>query len=197
LRARGGVWPNQDRDAGTVPHTASARDAPGTKSGWHGWVYGWNRHLVTPVAAVWSPLAAELTPAHLAANVQALTWLPALPAEVRSSWGDQPDNDPTSDAAGADAGRTVVATPRGPSPHPAAGVEVRRRFHARRSRAIAPLHEPFKGIVDAHGQVPTQGGVNTRRFALGAVFVDHLTWWYRHAHGLDLRLGLKPFLKAA
>jgi hypothetical protein len=39
--------------------------------------------------------------------------------------------------------------------------------------------------------------LNTRRFALGAVFVYQLTWWYRHEHGLDLRVGLKPVLKAA
>jgi hypothetical protein len=27
--------------------------------------------------------------------------------------------------------------------------------------------------------------------------VYQLTLWYRHAHGMDLRVGLKPFLKAA
>jgi len=52
-------------------------------------------------------------------------------------------------------------------------------------------------MFDVHGQVPTKGLVNTRRFALGAVFVYQLTLWYRHEHGLDLRVGLKPFLKAA
>jgi hypothetical protein len=48
-----------------------------------------------------------------------------------------------------------------------------------------------------HGQVPTKGLGNTRRFALGAVFVYQLTLWYRQEQGLDLRVGLKPFLKAA
>lgn len=34
-------------------------------------------------------------------------------------------------------------------------------------------------------------------FALSAVFVFQLTLWDRHEHGLDLHVGLKPFLKAA
>lgn len=175
LRARGGVWHKQDRDAGTVPHTSIATDAHGTTSGWHGWVDGWKRPLVTTVAAVWIPLAAERTPANSADHTSALTWLPEWPAEVRDVLGDQHDHDPTIDAAGADSGRTVVATQRGPYPHTDAGVEVRRILHALRSRAIEHLNEPCKGICDAHGQVPTKGWVNTRRFALGAVFVDQLT----------------------
>ena len=197
LRAHGGVWHQKDREARTVPHTSLDTEAPWTNSGWHGWVYGWKLPLVTTVAAVWIPLAAELTPATAADNVQALTLRPAWPAEVRDVLGDQHDNDPTIDAPCADSGRTVVATQRGPSPPTDAGVEVRRIFHERRSRAIENLNEPFKGLFDAHGQVPTKGLVNTRRFALGAVFVSQLTLWDRHEHGLDLRVGLKPFLKAA
>jgi len=38
-----------------------------TKSGWHGWVYGWKLHLTCVVAAVWIPLSARLTPANEAA----------------------------------------------------------------------------------------------------------------------------------
>jgi len=34
-----------------------------TKTGWHGWVYGWKLHLISVAAAVWIPLAADLTPA--------------------------------------------------------------------------------------------------------------------------------------
>ena len=48
-----------------------------------------------------------------------------------------------------------------------------------------------------HGHVPTKGLVTTRRFALGAVCVYQLTLWYRQEQGLDLRVGLKPFLQAA
>jgi hypothetical protein len=114
LRARGGVWPKKDREAGLVPHTSSDPEAHGTKSGWHGWVYGWKLPLVTTVAAVWMPLAADLTPANVADNAHALTWLPELPAEVRSVLGAQHDQDPAIDASCAQAGRTVVATRRGP-----------------------------------------------------------------------------------
>jgi hypothetical protein len=197
LRARGGVWHKKDREAGVVPHTSIDTEAHWTKSGWHGWVYGWKLHLVTTVAAVWIPLAAELTPANVADNEQALTLLPELPPEVRYVLGDQHYNDPAIRAACAAEGREVVATRRGKYPHTDTGVGVRRVFHELRSRAIENLNEQFKGIFDAHGQVPTKGLVNTRRFALGAILVYQLTLWYRHEHGLDLRVGLKPFLKAA
>jgi hypothetical protein len=197
LRARGGVWHKKDREAGVVPHTSIDTEAHWTKSGWHGWVYGWKLHLVTTVAAVWIPLAAELTAANVADNEQALTLLPELPAEVRYVLGDQHYNDPAIREACAQAEREVVATRRGAYPHTDDGVEVRRVFHQLRSRAIENLNEQFKGIFDGHGQVPTKGLSNTRRFALGAVVVYQLTLWYRHEHGLDLRVGLKPFLKAA
>jgi hypothetical protein len=197
LRARGGVWHKKDREAGIVPHTAIDTEAHWTKSGWHGWVYGWKLHLVTTVAGVWIPLAADLTAANVADNAQALLLLPELPAEVRYVLGDQHYNDPAITAACAQAGQTVVATRRGPYPHTDDGVGVRRLLHELRSRAIENLNEQFKGIFDAHGQVPTKGLVNTRRFALGAVFVYQLTLWYRHEHGLDLRVGLKACLKAA
>jgi len=36
-----------------------------------------------------------------------------------------------------------------------------------------------------------------RRFALGAIFVYQLVVWHRFEHGLDLRVGMKAFLKAA
>jgi hypothetical protein len=70
-------------------------------------------------------------------------------------------------------------------------------MHELRSWASDHLNEQFKGIFDAHGQVPTQGLVNTRCFALGAVFVYQLPLWYRHEHGQALRVGLKACLKAA
>jgi hypothetical protein len=197
LAARGGVWHKKDREAGIVPHTSIDTEAHWTKSGWHGWVYGWKLHLVTTVAAVWIPLAAELTAANRADNEQALTLLSELPAEVRYLLGDQHYNDPTLRHACAERNCTVVASRRGAYPHTDDGVNVRRVFHELRSRAIENLNEQFKGIFDAHGSVPTKGLVNTQRWALGAVFVYQLTLWYRHEHGQDLRVGLKPFLKAA
>jgi hypothetical protein len=191
------VGHKQDREAGIVPHTSIDTEAHWTTSGWHGWGYGGKRPLITTVAGVWSPLAADLTAANMADNAQALTRLPELPAEVRYVLGDQHDHDPAIDAACAQAGQPVVATRRGPSPNLDDGVGVRHLLHEPRARAIDNLNEQFQGIFDAYGQVPTKGLVNTRRFALGAVYVYQLTLWYRHEHGLDLRVGLKACLKAA
>ena len=55
LRARGGVWHKKHREAGVVPHTTIDTEAHWTKSGWHGWVYGWKLHLASPWPAVWIP----------------------------------------------------------------------------------------------------------------------------------------------
>lgn len=72
-----------------------------------------------------------------------------------------------------------------------------RIFHELRSITNENFNEQFKGILDGHGQVPTKGLVNTQRFVLGAIFVYQLALLYRFEHGLDLRVGLKAFLKAA
>ena len=55
----------------------------------------------------------------------------------------------------------------------------------------------FKGVFDLQRQVPTKGEANTRRYILGAVLVYQRILWYRFEHGLDLRVGLESFLKAA
>ena len=157
----------KDREARLVPHTSIDTEAHWSKSGWHGWVYGWKLHLITTVAGVWIPLAAELTAANVADHVQALTLLPELPAEGRDVLGDQHDHDPAIDAVCAQAGQVVVATRRGPYPHMDDGVEGRRLLHELRSRAIENFNEQLKGMFDVHGPVPTKGLVNTRRFALG------------------------------
>ncbi len=197
LRARGGVWHQKDRAAGVVPHSSIDTEAHWTKSGWHGWVYGWKLHLVTTVAAVWIPLAARLTPANVADNEVAPQVLDDLPTEVRFVLGDRHDNTPDVRAVCERADRVLVASQYGGYPHTGDGVEVRRVFHKLRSTAIENFNGQFKGIFDVQGAVPTKGLANTRRFALGAVLVYQLTLWYRHEHGLDLRVGLDPFLKAA
>ncbi len=76
-------------------------------------------------------------------------------------------------------------------------VEVRRIFHKLRSVAIENFNEHFKAIFDGHGQVPTEGRINTERFVLGAVFVYQLALLYRHEQDLEPNVGLKAFLKAA
>ena len=59
------------------------------------------------------------------------------------------------------------------------------------------FNEHLKGIFGIHGSVPTKGRRTTQRFALGAILVYQLALLYRHEHGLDLNVGLTPFLQAA
>ena len=197
LRAKGGVWHKKHREKGEVPHTSIDTEAHWTKSGWHGWVYGWRLHLIATVAAVWIPLAAELTPANVADNeaIEPLLW--ELPPEARFVLGDQHYNAPNVRQVCQHTERTLVTSQRRPYPHTGPGVEVRRIFHALRSHAIENFNEQFKDIFDVHGQVPTKGLVNTRRFALGAILVYQLVLLYRFEHHMHLRVGLKAFLKAA
>jgi hypothetical protein len=197
LRANGGVWHNKHREQGIVPHTSIDTEAHWTKSGWHGWVYGWKLHVVSVVAAVWIPLAAELTPANTADNEAAPALIQELPKELRFLLGDRHYNAPNVREACDRQDYFLVTSQYGRYPHTDPGVEVRRIFHKLRSLAIENFNEHFKGIFDGHGQVPTKGLVNTRRFALGAIFVYQLALLYRFQHGLELNVGLKAFLKAA
>jgi Transposase DDE domain len=197
LRANGGVWHKKDRERGKVPHTSIDTEAHWTKSGWHGWVYGWKLHIVSIVAAVWIPLAAALTPANVADNEAAPGIIRELPPELRFLLGDIHYNAPNIYQVCEGQDCILVTSQYGPYPHTDPGVEVRRIFHKLRSLAIENFNEHFKGIFDGHGQVPTKGLVNTRRFALGAIFVYQLALLYRFQNGLDLNVGLKAFLKAA
>lgn len=197
LQANGGVWHKKDREKGEVPHTSIDTQAHWTKSGWHGWVYGWKLHVVSVVAAVWIPLAADLTPANVADNEAAPALIWELPPEMRYLLGDLHYNAPNVREECDKSQRILVTTRYGRYPHTDAGKEVRRIFHKLRSLAIENFNEHFKGIFDGHGQVPTKGLINTRRFALGAIFVYQLALLYRFEHSLDLNLGLKAFLKAA
>jgi hypothetical protein len=197
LRAQGGVWHKKDREAGVVPHSSIDTEAHWTKSGWHGWVYGWKLHLVVTVAAVWLPLAADLTPANAADNEVAPRLLPELPPVLRFLLGDTGYDDGALHEQCAAAGRVLITSKRGPYPHADPGVEVRRVFHQLRSHAIENFNGQFKAIFDTQGQVPTRGLLATRRYVLGAVLVYQLTLLYRYQLGADLRAGLKPFLKAA
>jgi hypothetical protein len=45
LWANCGEWHKKDSQRGIVLHTAIDTEAGWTKSGWHGWVYGWKLHL--------------------------------------------------------------------------------------------------------------------------------------------------------
>jgi Transposase DDE domain len=197
LRSRGGVWHHTHREKGEIPHTSIDTEAHWTKSGWHGWVYGWKLHVISVVAAVWFPIAAVLTPANVADSEPAPLLLREVPAEVRFVLGDRHYNTPDLHALCERDDRVLVATKYGRYPHTDDGVEVRRVFHKLRSLAIENFNEHFKGIFDGHGQVPTKGLLATQRFALGAIFVYQLALVYRFEHDMDLCVGLKAFLKAA
>ncbi len=197
LRARGGVWHQKHREKGELPHTSIDPEAHWTKSGWHGWVYGWKLHVVSVVAAVWFPIAAVLTPANVADSEPAPALLREVPAEVRFVLGDRHYNTPDLHENCDQADRLLVTTKYGRYPHTDDGVEVRRLFHKLRSIAMENFNEHFKGIFDAHGQVPTKGLIATQRFALGAIVVYQLALLYRFEHDLELCVGLKAFLKSA
>ena len=121
LRALGGVWHKQHREAGLVPHTSIDTEAGWTRSGWHGWVYGWKLHLVSTVAAAWIPLAAELTAANAADNEVAPRLLPELPPELRFLLGDTGYADPDLRERVAADGRELVTGRRGRYRIPTAG----------------------------------------------------------------------------
>ncbi len=205
LRSRGGVWHKKHRELGEVPHTSIDTEAHWTKSGWHGWVYGWKLHLAGAVAWLddqlqgmrWIPLAADLTAANVADNEKAPDLLAELPAEVCFVFGDRHYNTDELEQDCARKGRVLVCSQYGRYPHHDEGKEVRRVLHKLRSLALENLNEHLKSIFDGHGQVPTKGLTASKRFALGAVFVYQLALLYRHEQGLDLNVGLKAFLKAA
>ena len=196
LCSNGGIWHKKDREQGVVPHSSIDTEAHWTKSGWHGWVYGWKLHIACVVASVWIPLSAQLTPANEADNERAPALIYELPADARFVLGDLHYNAPNVREVCEQTGRCLVTTDYGPYPHTDPGVEIRRIFHKLRSLAIENFNEHFKGIFDGHGQVPTKGLVNTQRFALGAIFVYQLALLYRFQHHLDLNIGLKAFIKA-
>ena len=197
FRARGGVWHKKHKEAGIVLHSRIDCEAGWTKSGGHGWGYGWKLHLISAVGAVWIPLAANVTPANRADNLEVASLLPELPNQPLFALGDQHYNTPEVRQCCAVRSCTLVATRKGKLPHTDAGVEVRRIFHQLRSHAIENFNQQFKSIFDGHEQVPTKGIIATRCYLLGAVLVYQLALWYRFEEGLPLRVGLKAFLKAA
>jgi hypothetical protein len=200
LKAGGGVWHKKFMEKAEVPHSSIDTGAHWTKSGWHGWVYGWKLHLACTVASVWIPLAARLTPANVADNEQAPALWAELPEEVRFFPGDTSYNDSALIVWCEQHDKILVATRRGPHPHTDPGANVRRVLHELRHRAIVRLSRingQFKGIFEFLDKAPTKGYVATERFVLGAVLVCQIALIHRFENGADLRVGLKPFLRAA
>jgi Transposase DDE domain len=200
LRAKGGVWHKKDKQAGVVPHSSIDTEAGWTKSGWHGWVYGWKLHLACTVGGVWIPLAARLTPANVHDGRIAPHLIEELPQEARFVLGDKHYDAEDLKEKCLKEGRFMVSPRRGAYPHTDDGVEVRRIFHLLRHRAIENLNGHFKALFDAHGSVPTKGLADTARFALGAILVYQLALLHRHEdeeRRSDTNRGLKAFLRAA
>lgn len=197
LATGGGVWHKKHREQGVVPHTAIDTEAGWSKSGWHGWWYGWKLHLAVTVGAVWIPLAAELTVANRGDNEVAPLLLTPLPGEVRYVLGDTQYNDPELRHQCHQRGCELIATRRGPHPHRDGGVEVRKVFHKLRSHAIEPFNGVFKNVFEWRVKMPVKGLQRSQLLALGAVVVYQLVLLYQHAQNLPLGKGIKPLLRAA
>src|SRR5574341_1193216 len=198
LRAKGGVWHKKDRDKGVVPHSTIDTEAHWSQSGYHGWWYGWKLHIAcTAGAAVWIPLAADLTPA----NVYDATPAPALqrelPLDVRFVLGDPHYNDDDLRAFCRLCNRWLIATRRGSYPHTDPGVDVRRIFHQLRSKAIEPFNGLFKNVFEWGGQVTVKGLKRVRLIVLGAVLVYQLALLHQHHCNLPLGKRVKTRLRAA
>lgn len=197
LKTSGGVWHKKHREAGEIPHTSIDTEAGWSKSGWHGWWYGWKLHLAVSVGSVWIPLAAELTAANTADNTIAPQLLAPLPAEVRYVLGDTHYNDPEVRTLCEQANQALVATRRGAYPHHDDGVDVRRIFHKLRSQAIEPFNGLFKNVFEWRTQMPVKGLRRSQLLALGAIVIYQLVLLYQHEHHLPLGKGIKPLLRAA
>lgn len=76
-----------------MPHSSIDTEANWSKSGYHGWWYGWKLHCASAVASVWIPLAAELTAANTYDAAMAPALIRELPPEVRYVLGDRHYND--------------------------------------------------------------------------------------------------------
>jgi hypothetical protein len=197
LKTSGGVWHKKHKEAGEMPHTSIDTEAGWSKSGWHGWWYGWKLHLAVAVGSVWLPLAAEFTIASDADNVIAPKLLEQLPMMVRYVLGDTHYNTPELRAECALLNRELVATRRGPYPHRDGGVEVRRIFHKLRSLAIEPFNGLFKNIFEWRGQMPVKGLKRCQLFALGAILLYQIVLLDQHQRQQPVGVGIKALLRAA
>lgn len=197
LRARGGVWHKKDRDRGVVPHSTIDVEAHWSKSGYHGWWYGWKLHMASTIGPLWIPLAADLTPANVYDAAVAPDLLRQLPLEARFVLGDTHYNDPQLRARCRLGDRWLVTTRRGSYPHTDAGVEVRRIFHKLRSQAIEPFNGLFKNVFEWGAQLPVSGLARVKLIVLGAILVYQLVLLFQFRHARPLGKAIKPLLRAA
>lgn len=197
LRTAGGVWHKKHREIGEIPHSSIDTEAGWSKSGHHGWWYGWKLHLAVAAGWVWIPLAAELTMANTDDAAIAPKLIEQLPAEVRYALGDTHYNTPEVRQDCNDRGIELVATRRGPRPHQDGGVEVRRIFHKLRSTSIEPFNGLFKNVFECGKNLPVKGLNKSQLFALGAIFLYQLVLLYQYENQLEVGKGIKALLRAA
>lgn len=197
LATAGGVWHKKHREQGEVPHSSIDTEAGWSKSGWHGWWYGWKLHLAITVGSVWIPLAAELTVANRADNEVAPRLLEQISLETRYVLGDTHYNDPELRAQCRRQGAELVATRRGAYPHLDGGAAVRKVFHQLRSKSIEPFNGLFKSVFEWRVKMPVKGLERSKLLALGAIVIYQLVLLYQHERGLPLGKGIKPLLRAA
>jgi hypothetical protein len=197
LDTGGGVWHKKAKEKGEIPHTSIDTQAGWSKSGWHGWWYGWKLHLAVSVGSLWIPLAAELTVANTADSEVAPRLLRQLPKLVGYVLGDTHYNTPEFREACNAGGCELVATRRGVYPHHDGGVEVRRLFHKLRSQSIEPFNGLFKNVFEWRVKMPVKGLRKTQLLALGAIFIYQLVLLYQHEQGKAVGKGIKALLRAA
>lgn len=199
LRAKGGVWHKKHREQGIVPHSSIDTEAHWSKSGYHGWWYGWKLHFACAATTFWLPLAAELTVANTYDATVAPALIRQLPPEVRYVLGDRHYDDEANQVHTACrlSDRLLVTTKAGPYPHTDDGSPVRRVLHRFRSKSIEPFNGLFKNLFQWDGQVPVRGLQRVRLVVLGAVLLYQLLLLYQFQAGLPLGKGVKPLLQAA
>lgn len=197
LSTAGGVWHKKHKEKGEIPHTSIDGEAGWSKSGWHGWWYGWKLHLGVSVGSLWIPLAAELTVANTADNEVAPLLLEQMPKQVRYVLGDTHYNDPEFREACQRQGCELVATRRGAYPHQDGGAQVRGIFHKLRSQSIEPFNGLFKNVFEWRVKMPVKGLKKTKLLALGAIFIYQLVLLYQQEQGKTVGKGIKALLRAA
>lgn len=197
LRAKGGVWHKKDREKGEIPHSTIDTDAHWSKSGYHGWWYGWKLHLACTATALWIPLAASLTAANTADQDEAPALIRELDPAIRYLLGDTHYNVPQVRRPCEESGRYLIATQTGSSPRADPGAPVRQLFHRLRSKSIEPFNSLFKNVFDFGGNVPIKGLLRTQLFVLAAILLYQLVLLYQFENNLPLGKSIKPLLRAA